>query len=62
VDSFYEEKQDSIDFKEDVVKQYLVKLRGEVKDMDTKDAWQHLASKENKAAWIMAVQIALESL
>ena len=62
VDSFYEVKQDSIEFKEDVVKQYLVKLRDEVKDMETKAAWQHLASKENNSAWIMAVQIALEKL
>jgi len=45
----------------DVVKNYLSHLSDQVKDQDTKAAWETLKSK-NTAAWIMAVQIALENL
>ena len=61
---FYEENFESkrVTYKIDVVKTYLSALYDEVKDMDTKSAWQYLVKRGNTSAWIMAVQIALESL
>ena len=62
-DSFYEKNNDeTVSYKMDIVKQYLSKLNDEVKDKSVRDAWNFLISKKNTAAWIMAVQIALESL
>ena len=62
-DSFYEKNADeTVSYKMDIVKQYLNKLKEEVNGMSVKEAWQFLINKKNTAAWIMAVQIALESL
>ena len=64
-DNFFEKKENEqkVEYKMDVVKNYLNKLKDQVKDMDTRTAWQYLTWKDRKtAAWIMAVQIALESM
>ena len=61
-DNFYEKKEDgSVSFRMDLVKEYLTKLYDKVKDKTTAEAWNEL-KKQNTAAWMMAVQIALEKL
>jgi len=62
-DNFYKKEGDTdvVTYDMDVVKNYLSNLSDQVKDQDTKTAWETLKSK-NAAAWIMAVQIALESM
>lgn len=60
--NFYENKEGKVIYNIDLVKTYLNKLNEDMKDMDSKKAWKYLKSKKRTAAWIMAVQIALESL
>jgi len=62
VESFYDIKWDVVEFKNNILEQYLIKLKDELKDKDTKEAWKHLVLKEWSNAWIMAIQIVLESL
>jgi hypothetical protein len=52
--NFYEKNADgTVTYKMDIVKQYLNSIKGK--------SWKELVSK-NSSAWIMAVQIALESM
>ena len=62
VESFYDIKWDVVEFKKDILELYLNKLKDELKDKDTKEAWEYLISKDWSVAWIMAVQIILESI
>ena len=62
---FYEEDSEKkvITYKMEVVKQYLTLLYEKVKDIENpREAWNKLVEEWNTSAWIMAVQIALESL
>ena len=62
---FYEEDSEKkvVTYKMEVVKQYLTSLYEKVKDItNTREAWNKLVEEGNTSAWIMAVQIALESL
>ena len=61
-DNFYENKEGNVTYNIELVKTYLNKLNDDMKDKDSKEAWQYLKSKNGTAAWIMAVQIALECL
>ena len=63
--SFYVEDAEKhvVTYKIWVVKQYLSKLYDKVKDIENvREAWIKLVEEGNTSAWIMAVQIALESL
>lgn len=62
---FYEEDSEKkiVTYKMEVVKQYLTSLYEKVKDItNTRESWNKLVEEGNTSAWIMAVQIALESL
>lgn len=62
--TFYEKNTEKniVTYKMGVVKDYLNKIKNEIDGKDVKEAWQHLVSRGNSVAWIMAVQIALESI
>ncbi len=62
---FYESdgnNTDKIKYNLEAVKSYLWKLYEEIRTKDTKEAWSYLSQWTRQYAWIMAVQIALESL
>ena len=58
----YSENSEKIKYNMDVVKSYLRKLSDEVKNKTSKEAWSYLTHWRHQYAWVMAVQIALESL
>ena len=62
---FYENSSqdpDKIKYNMDAVKSYLSKLSSDISDKSVKDAWSYLTKWRHQYAWVMAVQIALESL
>lgn len=62
--TFYKKdtEKNIVTYKMNVVKDYLNKIKNEIDGKSAKEAWQHLVSRGNSVAWIMAVQIALGSI
>ena len=60
-EKFYKINGETVEYDMDLVKEYLSKLNDLIKDKTSSNAWKYLTWRERTAAWIMAVQIALES-
>jgi len=58
---FYKKNGDTVEYDMDLVKAYLSRLNGLIEGKSSSEAWGYLKWRGKTAAWIMAVQIALES-
>jgi hypothetical protein len=60
--TFYELNGDTVNVKEDIVKQYLNKLKNGMNGKSSKESWEYLMAEPKRfSTCIIAMQLALES-